>query len=112
MSSRAGDLETAAASARELLAEVRGTLKDLKAARREMEEYLRTEVSALIKEELAHQVQMHVGALGEETRKAMDRAVAKVGREFDRLESVFLGTEKGGGRPPLEDMMRARMETP
>ena len=86
------------------IAEGRGLLKDLRDERKRWKD----EVELDAKERFEAEVAKQVLTLGEATKKAMDAAVEKVSREFDKLEAVFLGKDKASerqGMSPLEDLI-------
>lgn len=100
--------QTPAQELRELIREAHGLLKDMRVERRAIEQLL-DGIPYKVDERIEHAVKVGLEKLGEKTRKAMDDSVAKVGREFDRLESIFTGTEpadRRAGKPPLEDLLR------
>jgi uncharacterized coiled-coil DUF342 family protein len=96
--------------------EAHETLKDLRAERRSIAEMLvelRVEsagipdrVRSSVQLTIENQVAEQVNRLGFATEKAMRASVAKVQREFDRLASLFLGTEPG--QTSLEELISAR----
>lgn len=97
---------------RELIREAHSLLKDMRAERREIEQLL-DGIPYKVDERIEAQLTTGLEKLGEETRKAMDASVAKVGREFDRLEAIFTGTDRKmrrQGKPPLEDLIRDHAE--
>jgi len=86
---------------RELLGQIQsaigeghGLLKDLRVETRQARRMIPMIVSKRINTEVEKQLDELSGA----TQRAMDASVAKVGREFERLESVFLGTDREGRR--------------
>jgi predicted nucleic acid-binding Zn-ribbon protein len=89
--------------------EAHEVLKDLRTERRAVEQMLagiegrvRRAVADLIESEVARQV----AELGKVTERAMRDSVAKVGREFDRLASIYLGRNDDGRT--LEELTRLR----
>lgn len=99
---------TPAEELRELIREAHGLMKDLKAERREITALL-DDIPAKVNTRIAEALTVGLDELGKQTRKAMDTSVAKVGREFERLEAIFTGTDRASrrnGKPPLEDLIR------
>ena len=93
---------------RELIREAHGLLKDMRAERRAIEQLL-DGIPYKVDERIEKAVEIGLEKLGKATRKAMDDSVAKVGREFDRLEAIFAGTDSASrraGKLPLEDLVR------
>lgn len=104
--------QTAAEELRELIREGHGLLKDMRAEKRAIEQLL-DGIPDKVNKRIEDAVRVGLETLGEKTREAMDASVAKVGREFDRLEAVFTGTERKmhrQGKPPLEDLIREHNE--
>jgi rRNA-processing protein FCF1 len=99
------ELIAATAEAREVIREMHGAQKDLRREIAEARAFIASDIEAAIRAEVAKQM----AELGEATSKAMRESVAKVGREFDRLEAIFTGRDKTArkaGHPPLEDLIR------
>lgn len=97
---------------REACREAHGLLKDMRAERRAITELL-DGIPARVDGRVEHAVKAGLEELGVQTRKAMDASVAKVGREFGRLEAIFTGTDpasRRAGKPPLEDLIRQASE--
>ena len=107
-----GDAVTAAASQlRELIREGRELLKDLRAERRAVEALVagvRASVEAAVEARIEDAVTRQVAELGNATQKAMQKSVAKVGAEFDRLARIYLGTERQPGGT-LEELTRKHL---
>lgn len=93
--------------ARELLTEVRQATKDLKAAKREVNDLLRLGVTQEVNALVEDKVRRALEELGTVTKAEMAKSVAKVAREFDRLEALFLGTENDD-KPSIEELIRRR----
>jgi len=93
---------------REATREAHAVLRDLRHERRAIERSL-VEVHERVRQAVGDQIEREVAAqvarLGKVTEKAMRDSVAKVGREFDRLERILTGCEDDD-RPPLEDQLR------
>ncbi|MEU4578976.1 hypothetical protein [Nonomuraea sp. NPDC023979] len=97
---------------RELIREGHGLLKDMRAERRAIEQLL-DDIPAKVDARIEERVKAGLEVLGEQTKEAMDRAVAKVGREFDRLEAILTGTDPASrrqGKRPLEELFREHRE--
>lgn len=104
---------TPADEMRGLIREGHGLLKDMRAERRMIEQLL-DGIPDKVNKRIEDAVRVGLETLGEKTREAMDASVAKVGREFDRLEAIFTGTERKmhrQGKPPLEDLIREHRES-
>ncbi len=102
------DLQQTAGELRELIREAHGLLKDLRTERRAVERLL-DGIGDRVDTRIDDAVKTGLEQLGESTRQAMDNAVAKVGKEFERLERIFLGTDaesRRSGLVPLEDLFR------
>jgi hypothetical protein len=104
-------LIAATTDAREVITEAHGVTRDLRQALAEARELLaRTvpeAVSAELNGRLKEVVDEAVTVLGEATTKAINASVVKVGREFSRLERVFLGTDaqaRREGKPSIEQL--------
>lgn len=85
---------------REEISEARGTLKDLRheiKAARELVASTKDLVATLAEETvmdvLQAEVAKQVDALGEVTKKQMEKACTKVIAEFDKLRNILLGNE-------------------
>ena len=95
-------LEAAVSECREMIREAHAATKDLRAAVREA----RQEQRALVKDEVAAQIQTEVSRqleeLGQRTGEAVTAATQKVIAEFDRFGESLLGKEaywqKASGR--------------
>jgi ABC-type transporter MlaC component len=93
---------------RGLVREAHGLLKDLRAERKAIEQLLNG-IPAKVNKRIEDAVRVGLETLGKKTREAMDASVAKVFREFDRLEAAFTGTNpaaRRAGKPPLEELIR------
>lgn len=104
--------DQAAEELRTLIREAHELLKDIRTERRAIERLL-DGIPATVDGRIQTALETGLTELGEATRKAMDASVAKVGREFDRLEAIFTGTEpvaRRAGKPPLEDLLRNHPE--
>ncbi|PZG49873.1 hypothetical protein C1I98_11195 [Spongiactinospora gelatinilytica] len=102
------ELKAAGDELRELIREAHGVTKDLRQAVKDARQTIEHDVAQTMKAEVKGQVD----ELGEATATAMRNAVAKVGREFDRLEALFTGTDpqsRRAGKPPLENLIRERL---
>jgi hypothetical protein len=92
---------------RQLVREAHELLKDMRLERREIEQLL-DGIPYKVDERIEAQLTRGLEKLGEETRLAMDRSVAKVGREFDRLQAICTGTDpksRRAGAAPLEELL-------
>lgn len=97
---------------RELIREGHRLLKDLRTERKAVEQLL-DDIPARVDGRIKEALGKGLEALGTATKQAMDASVAKVGREFDRLEAIFTGTDptsRRKGKPPLEDLVRKHPE--
>lgn len=97
-------LLAASAEARDVISEARGATRDLRQVVTEARALIRTETEDRVRELLEATVSAQLEKLGEATAEAMDAAVDKVGREFRRLERIYLGGEDG--QLPLEAIIR------
>lgn len=105
-------LRAAVREAHGVLKDMRGVLADLRAERRAVEQLL-DGIPGRVDERIERQVVEGLEALGRQTEQAMDASVAKVGREFDRLAAIFLGTDeraRAEGREPLETLVLRNRE--
>jgi hypothetical protein len=93
-------LQATVTEIKELNAEGHGLLKDLRAEVKKAQQLVPMIVSRRISAEVSKQLQ----ALGEETEEAMQRAVDKVGREFDKVQAMFMGEDEPG-KDSLLDML-------
>jgi len=112
-------LATATQDAREVIAEAHGATRDLRQALAEARDLLARTVPDAVAAEVDAQVKSFVctavQGLSADTRAAMDAAVAKVGREFTRLERLYLGTDAESqreGKPSVEAMIRRSLAAP
>lgn len=94
-------LEKSKQECRDLIAEAHGVLRDLKTEMKTAKELVKELVGGIVSEELAVQVD----ALGDRIGDAMERSVAKVNAEFDKLSDTYMGREKDDPRPSIEDLM-------
>ncbi|MEV8634343.1 hypothetical protein AB0395_22075 [Streptosporangium sp. NPDC051023] len=93
---------------RELIREAHGLLKDLRAERRAVVELIDS-IPARVDGRIEEHLKDGLEQLGAVTKAAMDTSVAKVTREFDRLEAIFKGADpasRRAGKRPLEDLIR------
>jgi hypothetical protein len=105
--------QTPAEELRELIREGHGLVKDIRTERRAVEQLL-DGIPARVEASIKDTVERGLVALRETTKTAMDRSVAKVFAEFDRLQGLLTGTHPSHvrkGKPPLEDLIRAYAET-
>jgi hypothetical protein len=89
-------------------------LRDLRQERRAVEQLLAgltDQVQRAVEARVEEALTRDLAKLGEATDKAMRASVAKVTREFDRLEAIMLGREKGAKHGPLEDLIRRHVAT-
>lgn len=111
-------LNEAAASAREVLTELHGTIKDarqvIKGVKQNVADLLflsanlaKREVEGEVKDLVEKAVSSVLAELGEATAKEMEKSVAKVNAEFDKLANLLLG--KDDGKVPLEALIRQRI---
>jgi hypothetical protein len=108
--SAADDLAALKAATRE----AHEVLSDLRAERRAMQDViagLGPLVERLVGGRIETEVREQMAKLGKATEKAMRDSVAKVGREFDRLQFILTGQEDDA-RPPLEQQLRQVQGTP
>lgn len=112
-------LAAATSDAREVIAEAHGVTRDLRQALAGARELLAATVPGAVAAEVDAQVKPVVAdavkGLAADTRAAMDAAVAKIGREFTRLERLYLGTDAESqreGKPSIEEMIRRSLASP
>lgn len=86
---------------RQLIREANEAKADLKALTKEVRELVSTTMGEVMTTELKRQL----NEMGVATRIAMDKAVKKVGDEFNKLERIFLGKLDDDG-PTLESIVR------
>lgn len=86
---------------RALIREANEAKADLKALTKEVRELVSTSMGEVMTAELKR----ILNEMGVATRIAMDQAVAKVGKEFDKLERLFLGKDSDDA-PTLESLIR------
>jgi regulator of replication initiation timing len=86
---------------REVIAEARGTIKDLKALIKEAKE-VKPELETALDERIGEIVVPKIKQMGEEVEKAMRASVEKVARTFDKLERAY--TQGVVGAPSLEEL--------
>lgn len=98
-------LVAATNAARHVISQAHEATRDLRQVVVEARTLIRTETEGRVREELQAAVADQVAALGETTKEAMDAAVARVGREFSRLERLYLGLEDDG-KPSIEGLVR------
>lgn len=79
---------------RKLVQEAHGVLKDLRIETRQARRVLPMIVAKRIKTEITNQL----AVLGESIQEAMAVSVDKVGKEFDKLAAVYLGTDSEARR--------------
>lgn len=95
----------ATAEAREVIRQAHEATKDLRQVVTEAKAFIARDIEADIKA----QVHEQITALGEATAKAMEKSVEKVGKEFERLEAIYLGKDRRARREgvlPLEEVLR------
>jgi len=92
---RQAQLDATMAEARQLLADLRSEMKE---ARRVLRDARRDATEGAVQQALEAAVQRGLDEYGATIKRAMDDAVAKVGREFDKLAATYLG--KGGKHGP------------
>ncbi|GAB1823551.1 hypothetical protein [Herbidospora sp. RD11066] len=94
----------------ELLQDLRATHKDLRTLHTEvigMIDGIPAKVDARIETAVVDGLEI----LGREMKAAMEQNVAGVGKQFERLESILMGTDKDSqreGKPSLEQLLRER----
>lgn len=92
---------------KEVIREGRELLKDLKSGRKDAEETVRRLTDEAIEARIESEVRRGLEEYKDTIRKAMDDAVDKVGREFQKLEDIFLGKDSSArrdGKPSLEEL--------
>lgn len=94
-------LVAATNAARHVISQAHEATRDLRQVVVEARTLIRTETEGRVREALKAEVAGQVEQLGAVTQEAMDAAVAKVGREFRRIERIYLGLEDDG-KPSLE----------
>lgn len=99
---------TMADELRELIREARAALKDLRAERREIERYMQTAAQERVAAAVGQAVAKGLKAYEAVIREAMDKAVAKVGKEFRKLENLYLTGDERGRGDHLGDLARRR----
>lgn len=103
-------MERAAEDLRTLLREGHELLRDLRATVKEARPLAERLVEDVMQERLAAEVQRGLDEYATTIRDAMDKAVAKVGAEFERLAAIYLEGSKGRrrrGAAPLPGLAEA-----
>ena len=101
------------AALREATRQAHEVLKDLRTERRAVEQLvagIEGRVQRAVADLIEAQVAEQIAALGRVTEKAMADSVAKVGREFDRLASIYVGRDDDGAT--LEELTRRARPLP
>lgn len=104
-------LNEATATAREVLTELHGTAKDMKALIKEGRQlladlsYTAAHIAeAEVNEEVKKHIKAAVEGLGKATQAEMEKSVAKVNAEFDKLAKILLGVGQRD-KPSLEELV-------
>lgn len=101
-------LAAATTEARQVITEAHGATRDLRQAIADARDLLARTVPQAVEAEVSSRVSDAVteaiAALGRSTEAAMAAAVDKVGREFARLERLYLGLDDG--KTSIEDATR------
>jgi|SRR5215471_6113657 len=92
---RQAQLDAAMAEARQLLADLRSEVKE---ARRVLRDARRDCTEGAVQAAIEAAVERGLAEYNDTVKRAMDDAVAKVGREFDKLAATYIG--KGGKQGP------------
>jgi hypothetical protein len=93
--------QEAAREANSALSALEQQRKAVEALRADLASVVQNRCNTLINEEVSRQL----GEMGEQTRAAMDASVAKVGKEFERLEKMYLGTDPENGKASIPDLL-------
>lgn len=104
------EIRAATREANETLQDLRLVLKEFRDERQAIAKLLEGVPERLVKEHIEEAVIAGLAIMGQQIKEAMDSSVAKVGREFDRLEAIFTGTDntsKRTGKPTLEELIRS-----
>lgn len=104
----AQDLREATRAAHEAIQDLRAATKDARQALGAIDQAI-DQATARVDETVERRIVAQLDDLAKATKQAMDRSVAKVGREFDRLEAIFTGRDPESvreGKPPLEELLR------
>lgn len=104
---RQAQLDATLAEARQLLAELRSEVKE---ARRVMRDVRRDATEGAVRKTLEEAVQRGLEDYGDTIRNAMDAAVARVGREFDKLAATYIGKKGGKHGPTLPEVAERAAE--
>ena len=91
--------------ARHVIGQAHEATRDLRQVVTEARGLIKSETEGRVREEIEAQVAAQLRVLARQTKREMDRCVAKVGREFSRLERLFLGLENDG-KPSMETLIR------
>lgn len=94
---------------REVTAIANGTLKDIKAARKEASAVIE-DLQANIHQKIADAVKIGLDEFDKSVLKAIDDCEERINRRFDKLGNVLMGEEGKDGKPPLIDTVREWME--
>lgn len=88
--------------------EAHEVLKDLRTERRAVEQLvagIEGRIQRTVSDLIEAAVKRDIASLAKVTEKAMRDSVAKVGREFDRLERILTGRDRPG-QESLEEQLR------
>jgi hypothetical protein len=109
LDARAAELRELLGQLQSAIGEAHGLLKDIRIESRQARRILPMIVSQRINRELERQL----AEMSEATKRAMEASVAKVGKEFERLEAIFLGTGKErGSKRSLPEIAEFAQENP
>lgn len=97
-------VEQVTADLRAAIQEAHGLLKDIKQAKRDIDEY----VCPGIDNRLEAEVKKQLNLLNEATGKAIDSATEAVFKRFDKLTALLMGEEDS--RPTVDELIQQKVE--
>lgn len=106
-------LATKAIECRELLGDVRSATKGLRNAERDANEArakLATAVEEMVDQDIGGRIRDGLAEYEETLQKAIDDAVEKVGKEFEKLMNIYMTGDNRGRPPDGRDLQRLMEE--
>lgn len=103
------NLEAAEIRIKDLLTEARGMMKDLRAERRSLEEFIKNSIREKIELEVTTGLDEYKGTL----ERAIKLAEEAMFKRFDTIMEVLLGEDKESrreGKEPIVDVLRRYLE--
>lgn len=97
-------VERASADLREAIQEAHGLLKDIKQAKKDIDDY----VSPGIDERIEIEVKKQLELLEKATKKAIDKTTEAIFKRFDRLNFLLMGD--GNKKPSIEALIEQKVK--